>query len=109
MTVATARPIRPGSREHRLIRRQEAQQTRQLIHEFEQLVADARLLARRDDGLIDQAIEAPRLAVLEALFGFIDGQTPLAELQAIASPLKREINRQPAQQMLRWLRSTLAV
>ena len=107
MTLATARPIRPGSREHRLMRRDEAQRIKQLTHQFEQLVADARLLARRDDGLIDQAIEAPRLAVLDALFGFIDGQVPLGELQAIAAPLHAELSRKPAQKMLKWLRSTL--
>lgn len=104
---ATARPIRPGSPEHRQQQRQLTQQAKDHRHQIERLIADARLLARRDDGQIDPAIEAPRLAVLDALFGFIDGAVPLAELQAISAPLQAEIDRKPAQQMLRWLRSTL--
>jgi hypothetical protein len=104
---ATTRPIRPGSPEHRQQQRQLAQQAKEHRHQVERLIADARLLARRDDGRIDPAIEAPRLAVLDALFGFIDGEIPLAELQAISAPLQAELSRKPAQAMLQWLRATL--
>jgi len=102
--TATERPIRPGSPEHR---RQLAQQAKEHRHQIERLIADARLLARRDDGQIDPAIETPRLVVLDALFGFIDGTVPLAELQAISAPLQAELSRKPAQAMLQWLRATL--
>lgn len=102
MALATARPIRPGSREH------QQQQRRQILSIEKLLIDDARLLARRDDGQIDHAIETPRQIALEAFWQWQDGNLPLSAVIAAAEPLQREIDRQPAQQMLRWLRSTLA-
>jgi hypothetical protein len=107
--LATARPIRPGSKEHQQQQRQQQQQQRQQILGLEKLlIDDARLLARRDDGQIDHAIETPRQAALDAFWRWQDGEIPLSAVITAAEPLQREIDRQPAQQMLRWLRSTLA-
>lgn len=106
--LATARPIRPGSKEHQQQQRQQQQQQRQQILRLEKLlIDDARLLARRDDA-IDQAIETQRQTALTAFWQWQDGELPLAAVITAAEPLQREIDRQPAQQMLRWLRSTLA-
>lgn len=107
MTLATTRPIRPGSREHHQQQRQQQQRQRQEILRLEKLLLDdARLLARRDDA-IDASIETPRQTALEAFWQWQDGELPLSAVITAAEPLQREIDRQPAQQMLRWLRSTL--
>jgi hypothetical protein len=109
MTAALARPIRPGSPEHRQQRRQQQQQERQRAHQLESLlINDARMLARRDDGQIDQTLESARQTALEAFWQWMDGVLPLENAEQIAAPLAAEINRPQAQQMLRWLRSTAA-
>lgn len=106
--LATARPIRPGSKEHQQQQRQQQQQQRQQILKLEKLlIDDARLLARRDNA-IDQTIEAQRQTALAAFWQWQDGEIPLSAVITAAEPLQREIDREPAQQMLRWLRSTLA-
>jgi len=109
MTAALARPIRPGSPEHRQQRRQQQQQERKRAHELESLlVDDARMLARHTDGQIDPTIESARQSALEAFWQWMDGALPLQDAEQIAAPLVAEINRPQAQQMLKWLRSTAA-
>lgn len=106
--LATARPIRPGSREHQQQQRQQQQQQRQQILKLEKLlIDDARLLARRDDA-IDQAIETQRQTALEAFWQWQDGNLPLAAVIATAEPLQKEVNRVEAQKLLEWLRSNPA-
>jgi len=111
MTAATAlaRPIRPGSPEHRQQRRQQQQQERQRAHQLESLlIHDARMLARHTDGQIDATLETARQTALEAFWRWMDGVLPLQDAEQIAAPLVAEINRPQAQEMLRWLRSTAA-
>ena len=109
MTAALARPVRPGSPEHRQQRRQQQQQERKRAHQLESLlINDARMLARHTDGQIDATLESARQTALEAFWQWMDGVLPLENAEQIAAPLVAEINRPQAQQMLRWLRSTAA-
>ncbi len=109
MNTALARPVRPGSPEHRQQRRQQQQQERQRAHQLESLlINDARMLARRDDGQIDPTLESARQQALEAFWQWMDGVLPLQDAEQIAAPLVAEISRPQAQQMLRWLRFSAA-
>lgn len=111
MTVATARPtarpIRPGSREHRLMRQHEAKRTKDLIASTEHLIREARLLARHIDGEVEPTLEGWRELILDKMFGFIDGEVTEAELLATSAPLRAELARKPAQDTLKRIKERL--
>jgi hypothetical protein len=99
MTAATQRPPTAAQRQR---------DERQRAHRLEALLTNqARLLARRDDGHIDQAIEQPRQTALEAFWQWMDGCLPLEQVEAIAAPLVAEVSRPQAQRLISWLNASI--
>ena len=80
-------------------------QAQSQINRVTALVADARYLARREPGKVCPILEPARLAVLDALFAFVDGETTLAELLTAAAPLTTELARPQARQLVSALKA----